>query len=61
MVNPKNGDGEDVLAVIWKEFSLIEVITNTSLDLKASLIGSIFIFCENVNFRADFNSKMSKL
>ena len=43
IVNSKYGDDEDVLAVVWKGFSLFKVIINESLNLKASLMISIFM------------------
>ena len=43
MVNHKYDDDGDVLAVVWKGFSLFKVIINESLNLKASLMISIFM------------------
>ena len=34
MVNPKYNYDEDVLAIVWKGFSLFEVIPNESLNLQ---------------------------
>ena len=62
-MNSKFCDDEDVLAVVWKGFSLFKVIINESLNLKASLMIRIFpnIFHEDMNLVANFISEMSKL
>ena len=64
-MNFKYGDNEDILAVVWKGYSLSKVIINESLNLKGFLMISIFIITQyipwNMNLGANFISKMSKL
>ena len=33
IVNPKYGDDEDILSLVWKEFSLFEFSINESINL----------------------------
>ena len=51
-------DDEDVFAVVWKEFSLFKVIINESLNLKASLMISIFMIPQYSSWRYEFSSKL---